>query len=145
MSCIASALAMQLGEFGRRYAAQATVRPDLVMVLAPDANGGSGLVQRLEPMLVQALVPELAVEALDVAVLHRPPGLDEDVPNAVGLCPGHEYCAGELRAVVGPHPQRVYDCRRFPNATTIGQPLAVAGESIYEGLGLDRANISQSL
>ena len=31
---------------------------------------------------------------------------------------------------------RTYDCRRIPNSQTIDQPLAVEGESIYEGLGL---------
>ena len=35
-------------------------------------------------MLVQALVAELAVEALDVAVLHRLAWLDEQVTDAVG-------------------------------------------------------------
>ena len=36
------------------------------------------------------LVTELAVEALDVAMLHRPPRLDQDVVDAAGLRPGHE-------------------------------------------------------
>lgn len=60
-----------------------------------------GLLQGLEPALVQVLIAELPVEALDVAVLHRAPRLDQDVANAMGLCPSHECPAGELRAVVG--------------------------------------------
>jgi hypothetical protein len=36
-------------------------------------------VQGLEPALVQVLIAELAVEALDEAVLHRAPRLDQDV------------------------------------------------------------------
>jgi hypothetical protein len=44
-----------------------------------------GLTQCLEPVLVQALVQEPAVEALDVAVLHGPPRLDQDVTDAVAL------------------------------------------------------------
>ncbi len=32
-------------------------------------------------MLVEMLVAELAVEALNVAVLHRAPGLDQDVAD----------------------------------------------------------------
>lgn len=32
---------------------------------------------------------------------------------------------------------RIYDCRRIPNSQTIGQFLAVLGESIYEGLGIN--------
>lgn len=55
-----------------------------------------GLVQGLEPALVQMLVTELAIEVLDVAVLHGTPWLDQDVANAAGLRPGHECPAGEL-------------------------------------------------
>src|SRR5574337_400144 len=54
-------------------------------------------------MLVQALVPELAVEALDVAVLHWSARLYQEMENATGMRPGHESTTGELRAVVGPH------------------------------------------
>jgi len=94
---------MLLGEPGRRYAPDAAVRPDLVVIGAPGANRWTCLLQRLEPVIVQALVPELAVEALDVAVLHRPPRLDQDVAHTVALRPGHERSAGELRPVVGSH------------------------------------------
>ena len=94
---------MQLGESSRWDAPQAAVRPDLVVVLSPDGYGRTRLVQGLKPALVRVLVTELAVEALDVAVLHRTPRLDQDVANAVCLRPGHEGPAGELRAVVGAH------------------------------------------
>ncbi len=80
---------------------------DLVVVLAPSDGGTPGPVQRFEPMLIEVLVTELAVEALDVAVLHGSPGLDQDVANAVGLCPRREYRAGELGAIVCAHCQRV--------------------------------------
>ena len=88
-------------------ATKAAVGAHLVEILAPGCNDSSGLRQRLEPVLVQAFVAELAVEALDVAVLHRPPGLNQDVPDAVTLSPGHEGPAGELRAVVRAHGTRV--------------------------------------
>lgn len=55
--------------------------------------------QCLQPALVQVLVPELAVEALDLAILHGAPRLDQDVANAMRLRPGHEGSAGELRAI----------------------------------------------
>ena len=90
------------------------VRPDLVVVLTTQRDARSGLLQRLEPFLVQALVPELSVEALDVAVLHRPAWLDQDVPDAVAVRPGHESPAGELRAVVRSHRQRVAAKQRSP-------------------------------
>ena len=107
MSCIASALAMQLGELGRRDAPQAAVGPHLVVVDAPLTDDIPGLRERLEPVLVQALVAELAVEALDVAVLHRPARFDQDVADAMLVRPSHEGPAGELRAVVGANGQRV--------------------------------------
>src|SRR5450830_469813 len=78
---------MQLGELGWRHAVAATVRPALVVVLPPGGDGRPGLHQRLEPLLVEALVPELAIEALDVAVLHGPPRLDQDVADAMVTVP----------------------------------------------------------
>lgn len=48
------------------------MQPDLVVVLPPGANDLSGLQAGFKPVLVEVFVPELAVEALDVAVLHRP-------------------------------------------------------------------------
>lgn len=107
MNCIASALAMQCGELGRRHSLATAVGPDLVVVLAPECDGRPGLLQRLEPLLVEALVPEFAIEAFDVAVLHRPPWLDQDVADTMGLRPAHEGAACELRTVVRAHGQRV--------------------------------------
>ena len=66
-------------------------------------------------MVIQAFVPKLAVEALDVAVLHRSARLNEDVANPVGLCPCHESPAGELWAIVGTHRNRI--------ATEQGRPI----------------------
>jgi hypothetical protein len=53
-------------------------------------TGKSVPLQRLEPLLVQALVPELPIEALDVALLHGPARLDQDVPYAMPLRATHE-------------------------------------------------------
>ena len=94
-------------EPGRRYPAHAAVGPDLVVVLPPGGRCAPGLMQGLEPLLVQALVPELAVEALDVAVLHGPARLDQDVAYTMAVGPGRKGPTGELRAVVGAHGQRV--------------------------------------
>ena len=54
-------------------------------------------------MLVEALVAKLAVEAFDVAVLHRTTRFDEQVFDAVLLRPCHEGTAGELRPIVSAH------------------------------------------
>ena len=53
------------------------MRPDLVVVVSPGFDLGSGVVETDEPVVVQALVAKLAAEALDVAVLDGLPGADE--------------------------------------------------------------------
>jgi hypothetical protein len=98
---------MQLGKLRRRHSLATAVRPHLVVVLAPERDGRSSLLQRLEPLLVQTLVPKLAVEALDVAVLHGPSRLYQDVADTVRVGPGHKGAACELRAIVRAHGQRV--------------------------------------
>ena len=123
-SSIAGMAAMLLGEARWWYSSDAAVRPDLVVVAAPFANLGPGLVQCLEPVLVQALVAEAAVEALDVAVLHGSPGLDQDVPYAVALRPGDEGSAGELRAVVGSHGRWVSTEQRRVVQQTVHVPVS---------------------
>ena len=55
-----------------------------------------------EPVLVQALVAELAVEALDVGVLRRLAGLDQAQLDAALVGPLVERPARELRPLVGP-------------------------------------------
>jgi hypothetical protein len=47
-------------------------------------------------VLVQPLVAEAAIEALDVAVLHGSPWLDQDVSKPLALRPAYEGPAGEL-------------------------------------------------
>lgn len=62
-----------------RHPPAAAVRPNLVVVDPPARALDARLLQALKPMLVQALVAELAVEALDVGVLRGLPGLVEDM------------------------------------------------------------------
>lgn len=91
------------GELGRPDAATAAVRPDLVVVAPPRTDHLAGLDERREAVLVEALVAEFAVEALNKAVLHGTARRDQQVLDAVLLRPGDEGPAGELRAVVGAH------------------------------------------
>ena len=63
---------------------------DLVVLLSLGLSDASGMAQRFKPMLVQKLVPELAVEALNVAVLHGPPWLDQDEQDSLTVRPCHE-------------------------------------------------------
>ena len=96
-----------LRELSRENPTQATVGPDFVVVLPPLRNALSGLGQTQEPLLVQALVPKLAVKALEVAVLHRPAWLSQYVPHVVCAGPSHEGPACELRTVIRSHSQWV--------------------------------------
>jgi hypothetical protein len=101
--CIGRVLPMQSGELGGRHPSATAVRANLVVVLPPSGDCCPGLGKGLEPMVVQAFVPELVVKALDLAVLHWPARFDQDVANVMGLCPAHERSAGEFGSVVGAH------------------------------------------
>ena len=82
-------MVVELGEIRRRHSLATAVRPDFVVVLVPELDGRSGLLERLGPLFIWALVPELAVEALDVAVLYGPSRLDRDVTDAGALRPAY--------------------------------------------------------
>jgi hypothetical protein len=58
-------------------------------------------------VLVQTLVAQAAVEALDVGTLVRLARLDEMQVDAVGVGPSVERPADELRAVVGENPVKI--------------------------------------
>ena len=66
------------GKLSRRYQSDRSAWSHLVVVLAPDGDDLAGLRQGFEPVLVEAFVPELAVEALDVGVLGGLARLDYD-------------------------------------------------------------------
>ena len=67
---------------------------------SPVFDNSSGIVQTGEPMQVQALVPELTVEAFGERVLSRLTGLDEVQGDALPSCPEEHSLAGKLRTVV---------------------------------------------
>ena len=62
-----------------RHPSAAAVRPYLVVVDPPARNLNTRLRQAPEPVLVQAFVAKLAVEALDVGILRGLAWLVEDV------------------------------------------------------------------
>src|SRR5262245_53320056 len=84
LSGTASEAAMPLGELRWRNATQAAARSSFVVVPAPCRDHDPRLVQRLEPLLVQAFVAQFAVEAFDQIVLHRLAWIDQQMPRAVG-------------------------------------------------------------
>ena len=98
---------MLLRELSRWYPPQAAVWPDFVVVPASLSDACSGLRQGLKPLLVQALVTKLAIEALDVAVLHGASWLNQYVSHAMCCSPSHEGSARELGAVICSHSQWV--------------------------------------
>jgi hypothetical protein len=97
---------MQGGEPCRRDTTYRAVRSALAVVAAPTSDFLAGLVQRLEPLLVQALVAELAVEALHVGVLGRFARVVDQVLDTSGTGPGHEGPARELRPLICPDDSR---------------------------------------
>ena len=71
-----------------------------VVVDPPCFDDLAGLVQVGEQMLVEALVPQSAVEALDEAILHRLARCDVVPFDAVLLLPSKDGVRRELGAVV---------------------------------------------
>ena len=72
----------------------------MVVVVAPVVNDAPDVGEAPEPVLVQAAVPELAVEALHEGVLGGLAGLDEVQRRARPLAPKAHRLAGQLGAVV---------------------------------------------
>src|SRR5579883_1592669 len=81
----------------RRPVAQRRVWTFLVVVPPPLFDDLARIADREEPVLV----PALAVEALDIAVLHRFSRLDEVLLHSLCEAPLVQRPPGELRAVVG--------------------------------------------
>src|SRR6266567_5525436 len=79
---------------------EAAVRPSGLVVDAPRLNRALRIDQAHEPVLVEALVPEPAVEAFDVRVLDRLARIDEVEHDAMAVCPLIERLAAKLGAVV---------------------------------------------
>jgi len=83
---------------------------DFVVVVPPSLDDGPSIVDRGEPVLVEAFVAEPPVEALHVAVLVRLSRLNEVQSGSVLFGPDLESAARELRPVVA-------DDRFWPAAT----------------------------
>src|SRR6188472_3158215 len=71
-----------------------------VIVVAPSLDLLAGVTQRAEPVQVETLVAQLAVEALDEGVLDRLARLDEAQPDTGALRPIEHGAAGALWSVV---------------------------------------------
>ena len=87
---------------GRGKAAAGAVGSDGIVLAPPLLDQHVRLRQRVEDLPVQQLVPELAVEALVVAVLPRAARLDKERLDAHAPQPPPHELRGELRSVVRP-------------------------------------------
>src|SRR5512137_2990385 len=92
--------------------AETRVRPFPIVFDSPPFDFASRVVKRDEDMLVQALLAQPAVEALDEGVLDRLARLDELQLNAALVGPLIEYAAGKFRPVVA-----LNHCRQSASAT----------------------------
>ena len=63
-------------ELHRCHIPNGAVRPFLIVLSPPGFNHDLGLLQREKPVLVQTLIPKLAIEALNKRVLDWFPRLD---------------------------------------------------------------------
>jgi len=77
------------------------VRPDRVVLPPPSLDQHLRLLEREEDLPVEQLIPQLAVEALHIAVLPRAPRLDEEGLCTDSLQPAPDHLRSELRTVVG--------------------------------------------
>src|SRR5205823_9404161 len=91
-------------EFTRGPIAQGAVWSAFVVILPPQFDERTRLLQPLEPVFVQALVAELPVEAFHIRILHWFPRLNELPLHAALVGPTVHSLAGKLRAVVTDQP-----------------------------------------
>lgn len=76
------------------------MRPDVVVVVAPEGQLAAGISQAVEDLFVQAFIPQTAVEGLDVAILLRLARIDVMPLDLVVVRPLQDGLAGELGAIV---------------------------------------------
>src|SRR5437899_6914589 len=84
----------------RGKVAERAVGPAPIVIHPPVLDEPPSVSEGEKPMLVQALVSEPAVEALDEGVLNGLARLDEVQPHAPLLGPLVQHQAGELRSIV---------------------------------------------
>ena len=79
------------------------MRPDSIVVISPGLGDRAGRGKAHELVLVEALVAQLPIEALDVRVLHGLAGVDKMQVNPTGIRPhiqGSSANSGPLSTVI---------------------------------------------
>jgi hypothetical protein len=87
-------------EFLRGPIPQRAMGPNLVVIPPPGFDFLSCILQADEPILIQAFIPELPVEALDESILDGLAWLDEAQLHASLVGPHVQGLAGEFRPVL---------------------------------------------
>src|ERR1019366_2269705 len=104
-----------LPELFRRPVCERAVRTFAVVLMTPACQDAPYIIQRAEPVRVEALVAQPSVEALDMSILHRPSRLDVHQPNFPVFRPAQHATRCELWSVVRAHV--------LGSATLFDQPL----------------------
>ena len=79
--------------------AQRRMRPDIVIVIAPDGQFLAGIREAVEDLFIQTFIAQAAVEAFDQAILLQFARVDV-VPGHAGIArPFEDRGAGELSAI----------------------------------------------
>jgi hypothetical protein len=76
------------------------MRSEVVVFLPPGFDGLAGVFQTLEPMEIQTLIPESAIETLDETVFDWPAWSNENQLHSISVGPLVQSLAGEFRTVV---------------------------------------------
>src|SRR6202453_5540705 len=92
-----------LPELFRRPVGERAVRTLAVVLMTPACQGAPYIIQRAEPVGVEAFVAQPPVEAFDVSILHRPSRLDVHQTNLPVFRPPQHAARGELWSVVLAH------------------------------------------
>ncbi len=144
-----------LGELAGCSVVEAAVRSNFVVLLSPVGYLGARIEEIAEPTGSKALLPKLAVEALDNPILHGPSWLDVTQLNLPLQTPGKEVTAGQFRSVVAADGLRSAASRDqfiqnscHSSAGEAGvhlQRQALTRKSIYDTQNTDRASGSDHI
>ena len=75
------------------------MRPDVVVVVSPECQLTTGVIQRIEDLLIQQFVAHAAVEAFNEAILHRLARRDVVPVDLAVLLPFQDGVESQLRPI----------------------------------------------
>jgi len=88
--------------FLRSRIAKSAVGPFFVVIPSPSFNLGPGIIQAQEPVLIEAFLPEPAVEGLDISVVRRLPRSGKVQSDVIPVSPKIDVLRDEFRAIINP-------------------------------------------